>query len=123
MSSVSYFIPKGCRFLFDILKYDTVDTSGIDGASSWFRVLQSGMARGSVAFQAVSRGLPSDHSGLLNQPVRKSDFIKIRHGFIKIGHGFIKIRHGLISRKICKSTGPEGIRTTCIIKLTFYKKI
>ena len=102
MSSVSYFIPKGCRFLFEVLKYDTVDTSGIGGALSLFRVLQSGMTRGSVAFRVVSRGLSSDHSGLqtlLDQPVRKSDFIKIRHGSIKIGHGFIKIRHGLISRE------------------------
>ena len=107
MSSVSYFITKGCRFLFKVLKNDTVDTSGIGGASSWFRVLQSGMTRGSVAFRVVSRGLSSDHSGLLDQPVRKSDFIKIRHGSIKIGHGFIKIRHGLISRKLCKSTGPS----------------
>ena len=49
------------------------------------------MARGSVVFRVVSRGLSSDHSCLLDQPVRKSDFIKIRHRFIKIGHGFIKI--------------------------------
>ena len=49
------------------------------------------MARGSVAFRVVSRGLSSDHSGLLDQPVRKLDFIKIRNGFIKIGYGFIKI--------------------------------
>ena len=97
MSSVSYFITKGCRFLFKVLKNDTVDTSGIGGASSWFRVLQSDLTRGSVAFRVVSRGLSSDHSGLLDQPVRKSDFIKILHGSIKIGHGLIKIRHGLIS--------------------------
>ena len=98
MSSVLFFIPKGCRFLFGLLKYDTVDTSGIGGASSWLRVLQSDTTRGSVAFRVVSRGLSSDHSCLLDQPVRKSDFIKIRHDFIKI-------RHGLISRKLCKSTG------------------
>ena len=77
---MSYFIPKGCRFLFVILKNDTVDTSDIGGASSWFRVFQSGMTRGSVAFRMVFRGLSSDHNGLLDQPVRKSDFIKIRHG-------------------------------------------
>ena len=78
MSSVSFFIPKGCCFLFELLKYDTVDTSGIGGASSWFRVLQSDLTRGSVAFRVVSRGLPSDHSGLLDQPIRKSDFIQIQ---------------------------------------------
>ena len=70
-------------------------------------MLQSDLTRGSVAFRVVSRGLSSDHSGLLDQPVRKLDFIKIQHGFIKIGHVFIKIRHGLISRKLCKSTGPS----------------
>ena len=59
MSSVSFFIPKGCRFLFELLKYDTVDTSGIGEASSWFRVLQSDSTRGSVAFRVVSRGLSS----------------------------------------------------------------